>query len=318
MTRRSLVTGGAGFIGSHLVEALVRQGDDVTIVDCVTDYYEPADKRANLAEVADRATLAEVDLREADLAPLLDGIDVVFHLAGQPGVRLSWDDGFPAYTSHNVLATQRLLEACRGRDLQRIVYASSSSVYGDAERYPTDEGDLPLPRSPYGVTKLAGEHLCRLYGETHGLPTTSLRYFTVYGPRQRPDMAFHRLCEAALTGGTFPLYGDGSQVRDATYVSDVVAANLLAATCTDLRPGTVVNVAGGSSVTLAEVIRTVEELAGAPIALERLPAQAGDVVRTGGATERSRRLLGWRPQVPLREGLKHQVAWHQARAEAAG
>jgi len=312
LTRRSLVTGGAGFIGSHLVEALVRRGDDVVVVDCFTDYYDPDWKRANLDAVADQVTLAPVDLATDDLAGALDGVDAVFHLAGQPGVRLSWDTGFEAYASRNVLATQRLLEACRERPLERFVYASSSSVYGDAERYPTLETDLPLPRSPYGVTKLAGEHLCRLYAETHGVPTTSLRYFTVYGPRQRPDMAFHRLCEVALHGGTFPLFGDGSQIRDATYVTDVVAANLLAAE-RDAPRGSVINVAGGSSVSLLEVVRTIEELAGSAIELDPRPAQAGDVLRTGGSTDRSRELLGWRPQVDLREGLKHQVAWHQSR-----
>jgi nucleoside-diphosphate-sugar epimerase len=311
MTGRALVTGGAGFIGSHLAEALLARGDEVVVVDSLTDYYDPDVKRANLSEMAGTADVREVDLRDADLAPLLEGVDVVYHLAGQPGVRLSWDEGFPAYATHNVLATQRLLEACRRTSIERFVYASSSSVYGDAERYPTDETDLPLPRSPYGVTKLAGEHLCRLYGETHRTPTTSLRYFTVYGPRQRPDMAFHRLCRAALDGSPFPLYGDGSQVRDATYVSDVVAANLAAGAATDLAPGTVVNVSGGSSVSLMEVIRTVEDIAGEPITLDRSPAQAGDVFRTGGATHRARALLGWEPEVDLRAGLEHQLTWHQ-------
>lgn len=295
------------------MEALVRRGDEVVVVDCLTDYYDVAAKRSNLDAVAGDIEMVELDLGADDLGAVLDGVDAVFHLAGQPGVRLSWDTGFAAYAAHNVLATQRLLEACRDRPLDRFVYASSSSVYGDAERYPTLETDLPLPRSPYGVTKLAGEHLCRLYAETHGIPTTSLRYFTVYGPRQRPDMAFHRLCAAALDGGTFALFGDGSQIRDVTYVGDVVAANVLAAERTDVPAGTVVNVAGGSSVSLMEVIRTVEEVAGAAIDLDRRPPQDGDVLRTGGSTERCRTLLGWTPRVDLREGIGHQVAWHRDR-----
>ena len=219
---RALVTGGAGFIGSHLAERLLDDGHQVRIVDCLTDYYDVAQKLANLELVGDRAEVLDLDLRTADVRSLVTDRDVVFHLAAQPGVRLSWADGFPAYDSCNVLATQRLLEACRGTSLSRFVYASSSSVYGDAERYPTLETDLPRPRSPYGVTKMAGEHLCTLYASAWQIPTVSLRYFTVYGPRQRPDMAFHRLCQSVITGDAFPLYGDGSQIRDFTFVDDVV------------------------------------------------------------------------------------------------
>src|SRR4051812_32930977 len=219
---RALVTGVAGFIGSTLAEALVGNGDVVVGVDCFTPYYDAAQKRANLQRLAatKQFTLAEADLRTAELPPLLDGVDVVYHQAGQPGVRLSWASGFAEYDSHNIIATQRLLEGARAAGVARVVYASSSSVYGNAPRYPTSEDDLPQPHSPYGVTKLAAEHLCNLYAANWGVHTVSLRYFTVYGPRQRPDMAMHRLIESALAGTPFPLYGDGSAVRDFTFVDD--------------------------------------------------------------------------------------------------
>ena len=315
---QALVTGAAGFIGSTLVDHLLAEGHAVRGVDCFVPFYAEADKRANLtgALATPAFELVEADLRDADLSALLDGVDVVFHLAAQAGVRTSWAEGFEDYVSLNVLATQRLLEACRGRAIERLVYASSSSIYGQAARYPTDEGDLPAPHSPYGVTKLAGEHLCSLYGANHGVPTVSLRYFTVYGPRQRPDMALHRLIEHGLAGTTFPLYGDGRQQREFTFVGDVVRATAAAATA-DVAPGTVVNVAGGSETLLSELIDLVGETLGRPVALDRRPVAAGDVARTGGSTERARTLLGWSPQVPLREGVEAQVAWHRARAGAA-
>jgi nucleoside-diphosphate-sugar epimerase len=311
---RALVTGGAGFIGSHLVEALIDGGDQVRVVDCLTDYYSVEQKEANLDRFGQRAECEIVlaDLRDARIPPLLDGIDVVYHQAGQPGVRLSWAEGFAAYDSCNILATQRLLEACREASIDRFVLASSSSIYGEAERYPTIETDLPRPRSPYGVTKLAAEHLCGLYAAAWGVPTVSLRYFTVYGPAQRPDMSFHRLFEAALGGEAFPLLGDGSQIRSFTYVSDVVEANRRAGV-TDVAPGTVMNIAGGSSVRLSEVIELVGELAGAEVPLDHQPAAAGDVSRTGGSIELAQALLGWEPKVQLREGLIEQLQWHRDR-----
>ena len=310
---RALVTGGAGFIGSHLAEALVARGDEVRVVDCLTPYYDGDQKRANLLALEGRAEILTTDLGDGDLAPLVADIDVVFHQAGQPGVRLSWGDGFGAYEYNNIRATQRLLEACRDVPLKRFVYASSSSIYGEAERYPTAELDLPRPRSPYGVTKLAGEHLCSLYAAGWLVPTMSLRYFTVYGPRQRPDMAFHRLCESVLTGQPFPQYGDGSQIRDFTYVTDVVAANLAAADASvdAVAAGEVLNVAGGTSTSLATVIATVEELAGTPVPIDHRPEQSGDVSRTGASTERARTWLGWAPEVDLRAGLASQLAWHR-------
>jgi UDP-glucuronate 4-epimerase len=316
---RVLVTGGAGFIGSHLAEALLARGDEVRVVDCLTPYYDLDQKRANLRALEDRAEVLTTDLGDGDLAPVVADVDVVFHQAGQPGVRLSWGDGFGAYEFNNIRATQRLLEACRDLDLQRFVYASSSSIYGEAERYPTAELDLPRPRSPYGVTKLAGEHLCALYAATWQVPTLSLRYFTVYGPRQRPDMAFHRLCRSVLTGEPFPQYGDGSQIRDFTYVTDVVAANLAAAEAPlgAVAPGEVINVAGGTSTSLADVIATVEALADRPVPIDHRPEQSGDVSRTGGSTERARSWLGWAPRVDLRTGLAHQLAWHREHEPAA-
>lgn len=314
---RALVTGVAGFVGSHLAEALVARGDEVVGVDCFTPYYDPAAKRANLAGALGAApafSLVEVDLREGALDPLLDGVDVVFHQAGQPGVRLSWSEGFGDYVGHNVLATQRLLEAAASRPgaPPRIVYASSSSVYGDQPRYPTTEDDLPHPHSPYGVTKLAAEHLCVLYAGNHGLPTVSLRYFTVFGPRQRPDMSIHRLCEAALTGAPFPRYGDGEQVREFTYVDDIVAGNLLAAD-RPVGPGTVVNLAGGGEITLNALVALVGRLAGREVTIEQQPAQPGDARRNGGATDRAREVLGWVPTVDLPAGIEAQLAWHRAR-----
>lgn len=312
--RHVVVTGAGGFVGSHLVDTLLARGDTVTGIDCFTPYYDPEAKRANLAGALEHPgfRLAETDLREADLTALLDGADTVFHQAAQPGVRLSWSDGFGEYATHNVLATQRLLEAARDTEVRRVVYASSSSVYGNQERYPTVETDLPRPYSPYGVTKLAAEHLCGLYAENWGVSTVSLRYFTVFGPRQRPDMSIHRLCEAVLSGGTFPRFGDGEQVREFTYVADIVAANLAAADA-DVAPGTVANIAGGGEILLNQLIAMVGELAGTEVAIENHPAQAGDAKRNGGATDRARELLGWEPQVSLRDGVAAQLEWHRSR-----
>jgi UDP-glucuronate 4-epimerase len=316
-TRRALVTGAAGFVGSHLVEHLIGAGWEVVGVDCVTPYYDVGQKRDNLAALSTLPGYRhlEVDLRSASLGPLLEGVDVVFHQAGQPGVRASWDD-FTSYVTHNVLVTQRLLEAARGGRLSRFVYASSSSVYGDQPDPLTTEDLLPRPQSPYGVTKLAAEHLCGVYARNFGVPTVSLRYFTVYGPRQRPDMAMHRLIAAALSGSEFPLYGSGAQVRDFTYVEDVVAANIRAASAT-VPPGAVLNVAGGGAVSLADVIQLVELLTGNRVQLRRQPSQRGDVGRTGGNTDAARDLLDWSPQVALHVGLREQVRWHASRTVPA-
>ena len=311
-SRRVVVTGVGGFIGSHLADALLAAGDEVVGIDCFTPYYDPAAKRA---QVPAGVQLVEADLRDADLCPLVAGAEVVFHQAAQPGVRLSWSSGFVDYVGHNVLATQRLLEACADAEpMPLVVYASSSSVYGQAPAYPTGEDDLPHPHSPYGVTKLAGEHLSALYAANRGVPTVALRYFTVYGPRQRPDMALHRLVEAALDGTSFPLYGDGSARRDFTFVGDVVAANLAAAS-SKVEPGTVVNIAGGGDVELRELVELVGTVVGSPVRIERRPIQPGDVDRTGGQIDRARDLLGWSPEVELADGVAKQVAWHRARRD---
>jgi len=312
---RALVTGAAGFVGSHLAEALLARGDTVVGVDCFTPYYDRATKEQNLvtARAQERFELVEADLRACDVEALLADVDVVFHQAAQAGVRLSWSDGFADYAGHNVLATQRLLEAVqRARPAARVVYASSSSVYGNQDRYPTVETDLPKPFSPYGVTKLAAEHLCGLYAENWGLHTVSLRYFTVFGPRQRPDMSIHRLCQAAVDGSSFPRYGDGTQIREFTYVGDIVAGNLAAAD-RDVAPGTYLNLAGGAEMTLNDLIVLVGDVAGAPVAVEPAAKQAGDSFRNGGAIDRARALLGWEPKVSLRDGIAAQIAWHRTR-----
>jgi nucleoside-diphosphate-sugar epimerase len=314
---RALVTGVAGFIGSNLAARLLADGHEIVGVDAYTDTYDPAQKRANVDALRhDPAfTMVEADLVDCDLSALLDGIDVVFHQAGQPGVRQSWAEGFGLYDERNIRVSQRLLDAVVHRPVRRFVFASSSSVYGNARTYPTRETDLPRPHSPYGVTKLAAEHLCSLYAEVHGVPTVSLRYFTVYGPAQRPDMLMHRLVEAALGGEPVALYGDGSQVREFTHVTDVVRANLAAAEAAT-EPGTVVNIAGGSETTVRTVVDLVGALVGAPVDTRMEPSKPGDVIRTAGAIEDAARLLGWRPEVGLDEGLTSQVSWHRTRRQA--
>lgn len=314
MPAKALVTGVAGFIGSHLAESLLDEGWQVVGVDSFTDYYAAGAKLANLKslEGRDGFALEQVDLRSASLRPLLDGVDTIFHQSAQAGVRSSWASGFQNYIEQNIWVTQQLLESARTQGVRRFVYASSSSVYGGATSYPTREDALPRPHSPYGVSKLAGEQLARLYADNHGLHTVSLRYFTVYGPRQRPDMAFHRLIECALDQRPFEVFGTGTQVRDFTYVGDVVRANVLAAGA-DVPAGTVVNIAGGSSAALNDVVDLVGELVGAPVPVRFAEAQPGDVQRTGGDTTLAAGLLGWAPKVELREGLEHQVAWHRER-----
>jgi nucleoside-diphosphate-sugar epimerase len=302
---RTIVTGAAGFIGSHLCAHLLDHGDEVVGIDSFTDYYDPRRKEANVATLRGRNGFTEqrVDLATASLATLFDNADVVYHLAGQPGVRGSWGEDFSPYVARNVSATQRVLEAAREVSLWKVVYASSSSVYGDAETYPTTENLRPRPLSPYGVTKLAAEHLCELYRETSGVSTVSLRLFTVYGPRQRPDMAFSRLVDAALGGSPFLLYGDGEQSRDFTYVEDVVTAMRKAA----LSPWTgVANIGGGSRTTMNQVIDIIGELA-RPIDVVRLPVQRGDVRHTAADTTVAAAGFGYAPAVSLREGLSRMV-----------
>lgn len=306
-----VVTGAAGFIGSHVAEALLLQGNSVIGVDSFTSYYARSIKERNLSRLHtfEEFRLVEADLRTADLPPILDGASVVLHQAGQPGVRRSWGDQFTDYTSHNIVATQRLLEAARRVGIQRFVYASSSSAYGNAASFPTTEATLPRPFSPYGMTKLAGEHLCSLYAENWGLSTVSLRYFTVYGPRQRPDMAFHRFITAALEGREIEVYGDGEQRRDFTYVGDLVRANLLAAQ-RPLPSGCVLNIAGGSYATVNMVLKHIADLVGEEVRIRHVATKAGDVGETRADCRLARLLLGWNPVVDLSEGLARQVHWH--------
>ncbi|MGH2458497.1 MAG: NAD-dependent epimerase/dehydratase family protein [Chloroflexota bacterium] len=303
-----LVTGAAGFVGSNLVDRLLEQRCHVLALDCFTDYYSRALKAANVRRMVDhpRCQLVEADLAIAELAPLLDGVDYVFHQAGQAGVRASWGDSFASYTHCNVLATQRLLEAAREARLRRFIYASSSSIYGNTPDLPMRETSLPRPTSPYGVTKLAAEHLCGLYHDNFGVPTVSLRYFTVYGPRQRPDMAFHKFIRWALAGQAITLFGDGSQSRDVTYVGDVVDANVLAAT--HGQSGRVYNIGGGSRITIADVIALLEDILGCPVRVDRQPVQAGDVAHTEADCSAAR-AIGFAPRVGVAEGLRAEANW---------
>ena len=305
----ALVTGAAGFIGSHLSAALLDSGGTVTGIDCFTDYYPRPLKEANLSVVRDRPGFAFVEaaIQDADLGALLSGVTHVFHLAGQAGVRKSWGRDFDVYTRDNVQATQRLLEALVGLPIQKYVYSSSSSVYGDDVPLPMREDTYLQPVSPYGVTKLAGEHLGNLYNANHGIPAVSLRYFTVYGPRQRPDMAFHKFLTAVRDGLPIAVYGDGEQTRDFTYVADIVAANISAADRG--RPGSVYNIGGGSRVTLNEVLELIGKVTGKPVNVQREPRKKGDMRHTYADTSAARRDLDFTAKVNLAAGLEQQYRW---------
>ena len=305
----ALVTGAAGFIGSHLVAALLDRGMDVRGIDCFTDYYPRSTKESNLDVNRRRPGFRFIEdrIQTTDLAALLEGVTHVFHLAAQAGVRKSWGRDFRIYTDNNVDATQQLLEACVGRSLHRFVYASSSSLYGDAAAIPMREDALPQPVSPYGVTKLAAEQLCYLYYVNHDVPATSVRYFTVYGPRQRPDMAFHRFFRAALDDQPIVIYGDGEQTRDFTFVADAVAATVAAGDRGV--PGRAYNIGGGSRVTVNDVLRIVETLVGHPLRIRREPVQKGDMRDTYADTTLARADLGFEPAVSLREGLESEYRW---------
>jgi len=299
---RYVVTGAAGFIGSHLAEALATAGHDVVGVDCFTDYYDVAEKEEN----ARGLNIVRVDLAEQPLD--LDGVDGVFHLAGQPGVR-SFGDVFPLYLRRNVLATQRVFETAAAAGV-RVVLASSSSVYGEAESYPTPEDAAPRPVSPYGITKLACEHLVRAYG----LDAVVLRYFTVYGPRQRPDMFFRRVCEALIAGAPFEIYGTGEQSRSFTEVGDAVGATTAAM---ERAPaGTVYNIGGGEEGSVLEAIALLEEISGRALDVRHLDRAAGDVARTKADVTRIGAELGWQPSATLNEGLMRMWAWASARVAA--
>jgi UDP-glucuronate 4-epimerase len=310
--RHVVVTGAGGFIGSHVCETLVAEGWRVTGIDAFTDYYDPADKEANLVDLIARPEfdLVRGDLVDLDLESMFLDRPIVVHLAAQAGVRGSFGDGFGQYVHDNVLATQRVFDAALAAGCPRVVYASSSSVYGDARHYPCPEGADTAPRSPYGVTKLTCERLGDVYRGL-GLETVGLRYFTVYGPRQRPDMAIRRLCEAALHGDPFVLHGDGSASRDFTFVGDAVAATVAAMTAPD--PGPVLNIGGGHEATMMQVVRAIEVLTDTVLAFDRGPAQRGDVRRTAADTSRARDRLGWAPSTDLVDGLDAQLRWVAAR-----
>jgi nucleoside-diphosphate-sugar epimerase len=301
---RALVTGAAGFVGSHLCRHLLDEGDDVVGVDCFTPYYDRARKESNLDRVSRPGfSFVESDIGRTDLAPLLRGVDVVYHLAAQPGVRPSWGAEFATYVRHNILATQALLEACAATSVPQVVAASSSSIYGEAESLPTSETALPRPVSPYGVTKLAAEHLCDAYSASGTVRAASLRLFTVYGPGQRPDMAFARLVVAAVRGEPFAVFGDGEQSRDFTFVADVARAFRA---CAVSGWTGVANIGGGSRTTLNEAIRIVEALTG-PVTVVRGASQRGDVRNTGADVGRAQQAFGWRPRTEVADGLRAMV-----------
>jgi nucleoside-diphosphate-sugar epimerase len=304
-----LVTGVAGFIGSHLAERLVGAGHKVVGVDCFTAYYPREVKESNITWLRGQSnfTFHEVNLLGSDLSSLLKDVEVVFHQAAQVGVRSSWGKEFGIYTENNVLATQLLLEAAKEVDLRKFVYASSSSVYGDAETYPTSEDVTPNPVSPYGVTKLAGEHLCHLYSTNYQLPVVILRYFTVYGPRQRPDMAFHKFIRAILRDEEIVIYGDGEQTRDFTYIDDIIDANVSALDASF--SGEVINIGGGSRITVNEAIRVIENVTGKKARTKYVGEQKGDVRHTGADISRAEKMLGYRPAYNLEKGIANEFAW---------
>ncbi len=306
---KALVTGAAGFIGSTLAEKLLADGASVVGLDSFTDYYPRWIKERNLAALRQQSgfRLVESTIQAADLGELLTGTTHVYHLAAQAGVRKSWGQDFQVYTVNNVEATQALLEACCAHPIERFVYASSSSVYGDLAPIPMREDALPQPVSPYGVTKLAAEQLCYLYHVNYGVPTVALRYFTVYGPRQRPDMGFHRFLRAALRGEPVTLYGDGEQTRDFTFVADAVEATSAAGTRGV--PGAVYNIGGGSRVSINQVLDIVGRLVARRLTIRREAAQKGDMRDTYADTTRARAELGFAPSVALEEGLAAEHRW---------
>ncbi|MBP9838943.1 MAG: NAD-dependent epimerase/dehydratase family protein [Proteobacteria bacterium] len=310
---RCVITGVAGFVGSSLADLLLSLGYEVTGIDCFIDYYPKELKLKNLESALQNKNFKfhEANLLDLDLVDVLQGADYIFHQAAQAGVRASWGKDFEIYTNNNILASQVLLEACRNpkvkENLKKVVYASSSSVYGDAESLPTTENMLPCPLSPYGVSKLAAEHLMVLYTKEFGVPTASLRYFTVYGPRQRPDMGFNRFIKATLTNQPIKVFGDGEQSRDFTFISDAINANLLAAT--NPTPELVYNVGGGSRVTVNQVLNMIKEITGKTPNVAYENRQYGDVKHTAADTSRARNAFKYAPKVDLKTGLTHEANW---------
>ena len=308
-----IVTGVAGFIGSHLAEALLKHEIEVIGIDQFNDYYDPQLKEKNIVNLDKfpNFKLIRANIEELDWQQLLQSVEVVYHQAAQAGVRASWGEGFFSYTTRNINATQVILEeAKQAKSLRRIVYASSSSIYGNAATMPTPETLCPQPVSPYGITKLAGEQLCRLYQQNFGVPTTALRYFTVYGPRHRPDMAFHKFFKAVIDDDAISIYGDGQQTRDYTFVSDVVAANLAAGKAPEA-VGEVFNIGGGSRVTLMELLEIMERVTGRSIRRNYVEKAKGDARHTSADISKANKILGYAPQVSLSEGLAREWEWIQ-------
>jgi len=306
---KSLITGCAGFIGSHLAEKLLREGHEVIGIDCFTDYYPRKTKENNIKNALGNKKFSFI---EEDLVNLREfpEVDYVFHQAAQAGVRSSWGKDFEIYTRNNILATQKLLEYYKDRNLRKFVYASSSSIYGNVNELPIREEAPKNPFSPYGVTKLAAENLCNLYYMNYGTPTVSLRYFTVYGPRQRPDMAINKFVNAALSGGVIEEYGDAKQTRDFTYISDAMQANLQAAQSDVI--GESFNIGGGSRISVIELVRLIKDAVGKDIQIKHIEAQKGDVRDTYADTTKARKLIGYIPEVGIRDGIKKYVVSCQA------
>ena len=308
-----IVTGIGGFIGSHLAEALLEKGNTVIGIDQFNDYYDTNLKRKNAAQLSQYQgfKLIEADIQALNWHELLNDVEVVYHQAAQAGVRASWGDGFRHYTERNINATQIMLEAAKEtKSLKKFVFASTSSVYGNAETMPTPETICPQPVSPYGITKLAAERLCWLYQQNFGVPVTALRYFTVYGPRQRPDMAFHKFFKAAIADEAISIYGDGQQTRDFTFVSDIVAANLLAGEVPEAI-GEVFNIGGGCRVILADVLETMEQIMGQPLRKNYVDRARGDARHTSADISKAKKILGYQPKVSLAEGLAKEWEWIQ-------
>lgn len=304
-----LVTGCAGFIGSHLGERLIKEGYEVVGIDCFTDYYSREIKESNIEWLKKQPNFRfiEKDLLELDLVNLLKDIDYVFHEAAQPGVRASWGKDFEIYVKDNILTTQYLLEAAKEVNIKKFIYASSSSIYGDAETYPTPEDTRPAPVSPYGVTKLAGEHLCQLYFKNYKVPVIILRYFTVYGPRQRPDMAFHKFMKAILEGKKIIVYGDGTQTRDFTYVDDVIEANILAMKSDAV--GEVFNIGGGSRISINDTLEILRHITNRKVRVKYIEKQKGDVRHTSADISKADKVIGYTPRWDVRSGLKVEWEW---------
>lgn len=313
--RRIAITGCAGFIGSRTADLALSRGWDVVGVDSITDYYDTSLKQGNLYQLKTRWGQDRFQAIQRDILDLteheLQGVSAIVHCAGQPGVRSSWSE-FDSYVRLNILATNHLLDLVRKSNVGRVVYSSSSSIYGNASSYPVNEDHPTNPVSPYGVSKLAAEQLCGAYAETFGVPVVSLRYFTVYGPGQRPDMAILRMIKACETSAEFTVFGDGSHIRDFTFVDDVARANLAAIESSKVLPGDVFNVCGGSSISVKELIAIVEESCDKRLPLRHAPEQPGDVRQTGGSNSLAREKLDWQPRIAIREGVKREVEWFRS------